>query len=81
MHCPEVHCSFWPQTFPHEPQLSGSVFRSTQDWPHLVRPAPHWLSQLPWLQTSSCAQALSHEPQLSGSVEVFTHWPEHSCKP
>jgi hypothetical protein len=60
----------WPapsQRFPHPPQFSGSVSRSTHAPLHSVSPGAQTGVQIPAVHDSSCAHALPHAPQFSGS--------------
>jgi hypothetical protein len=55
---------------PHIPQLSGSMFVSTQKPPQLVEPDGQ--TQLPATQMVPPPQTRPQPPQLSGLMAVFT---------
>jgi hypothetical protein len=82
-----------PHALVQDPQFAGSVARSTQAVPHLVRPLPH--THCAMLQIWSAAQAVLQLPQwleslfgstqllphrTSGLVQLVTHCPSwHAC--
>jgi hypothetical protein len=70
----------WPpvHAVPHAPQLTGSVFTSTHDWPHWVLPPEHDRAHLPEEHTCPAVHAAAQAPQLSGSFVVSTHAPPHA---
>jgi hypothetical protein len=61
------------QTFPHAPQLFGSLVLSVHTPPHAV-----WFAHgehVLWTQNGALAgQAFPHAPQFCGSVWLSTHW-------
>ncbi len=59
-----------PQAWPHEPQLAGSVFTSTQAPLQRVRPVAQVCWQVPALHVCPAGQTLPQIPQFDGSLEV-----------
>jgi hypothetical protein len=51
VHCPPVHVCAAPHDVAQLPQLSGSVWRSTQLLPHAVFPVAHEAEHTPFEQT------------------------------
>jgi hypothetical protein len=49
---------------PQAPQLSGSLWRSSQTSPHFVVPLTHVEVHIPRLQTSALAQVVPQAPQF-----------------
>lgn len=66
---------------PHAPQFAGSLFVSTQRFPHCVVPPPHEESHLPFEQNSLGAHAVPHAPQFAGSKSVTVQTPLQSVAP
>jgi hypothetical protein len=56
--------------FPQVPQLSLSVFRSTQPFPQLSRPGRQVAEQVPAEHASAPVHFTPHPPQLFGSTVV-----------
>jgi hypothetical protein len=62
-----------PQAIAQSLQCAGSLFKSTQLAPHLVRPVEHIAEQMPRLHTSPIWHAMPHAPQLAASVSLSVH--------
>jgi hypothetical protein len=90
-HKPSVHCSIDPQTVPHIPQLSMSVFVSTHAPPHAVFPIGHTTAHDPLthdhvpppmiVPASAPPHVLPHFPQFALSDFTSTHALPHFVAP
>jgi len=74
------------QAEPHEPQLDGSVLRSTQVDPQHDRPLVHGGSHSdsmhsPPMHTNPAPHTLPHVPQFALSLSVSTHAPAQHSSP
>ncbi len=78
-HVPDEQVRPGAHTWPHEPQLAGSVAVSTQALPQTVPPLAH--PHLPDAQVWGLKQELPHMPQLAGSVCSLTHDEPQSSSP
>jgi hypothetical protein len=76
-HCPAVQAAIELgvlQTSPHEPQLFGSLVRSTH-WPLQTVPMHEEDVHAPSTQLSPAGHTSPHAPQFFGSLARSTHWP------
>jgi len=84
-HLPALHtgraCRSGGQTMPQSPQLSMSVFTSTQAPAQGNLPGGHSIAQVPALQTSAGRHSLKHSPQWLWSELTSTHSPPHFTSP
>jgi len=66
------------QAFPHEPQLSASVFVETHSFPQRssgLQEKSHCPPTQMAVPPAGAVHCAPHPPQLSGSVAVTTHFP------
>ena len=76
-----LHTWFGAQTWPHCPQLLGSMSRRTHELPHSSSPLGQLRAQLPFAQTLPEGQTLPHMPQLKGSLSRLTQRPAQQVRP
>lgn len=77
-HFPWEHVSLPVHAFPQLPQLALSVFTSTQEPLHAVKPALHEPEHFPAEQTSVDAHFVPHAPQFAGSLVSVMQRPPHA---
>ncbi len=82
---PCTHAWLVAHAVPQAPQLTGSVWVTTQALPQAVQPGEHTAVHVPAAHVAAAfvtsAHRLPHAPQLSPSVSVFTHAPLQEVKP